>query len=158
MNQKQISSLTLEDLGSHVWQFVNNDETIVEPVPSVPVDSLDGRVVAVPVVLANGLRVPALVGNLDLARPHLIEHYLTLSLLLDGKWFTLARYHDIDAEKNGPRRLAALLGLPIDAIFPIRYDVREYVTRSSPVLAGTVPAIPSKPLSRSELIALAAQS
>ena len=82
--------------------------------------------VGVRVRLANGEEVWGLIGNVDASNPRLTQHVLTLSTFHGGRWFTMARYHDIGAEKNGPNVLARFLGLPVDNVFPIAYDIRRF--------------------------------
>jgi len=84
-----------------VWEFVSNDEpaeTDVHPVVQVPTDSLENRIVGAEVELANGSRVWALLGNIDVKDSRRTRHFLTLSLFVRDEWFHLARYHDVDCE------------------------------------------------------------
>ena len=51
-----------------VWEFVSNDEpdeTYVYPLAERPTKSLENRIVGAEVELANGSRVWALLGNID---------------------------------------------------------------------------------------------
>jgi len=156
---KPIASLDVADLQAHaVWQYANVDEaneTLVRPVRRLPVARLSGRVVGTEVRLANGAYVWALLGNIDENNARLSERFLTLSVLREGQWFALARYHDFDYTENGPNGLARFLGLPIDQVFPIAYDIRKYVDGDPAALAGVIPEEPRERLSRAELIALA---
>lgn len=106
-------------------------------------------------LLANGNRVWALIGNLDTKNARMNEHFLTLSVVHNGKWFDLARYHDHDYVDHGPDALAHFLGLSIDDVFPISYDVRRYAKGEAEALAGTVQKKPRVRLSRAEIIAMA---
>jgi len=114
---KRIEELTCPDLeGFPVWEFVNNDElgeTVVRPVKNTPVKTLIGRVVGTQVRLARGASVWATIGNVDASNPRLTQHLLTLSVFRDGRWFTMARYHDFDADERGPEALATFLGLRV---------------------------------------------
>jgi len=56
-----------------------------------------------------------------------------------GKWFDLARF----------------LGLAVDEIFPISFDLRPYVEGDPAVLQGSVLREPRERLSRDEIIAMA---
>jgi hypothetical protein len=109
---KTIESLHIADLEANpVWQFGNNDasgEMLVRPVKGIPVESLDGRLVGTKIRLANGDEAWALVGNVDAQRPMHNEHFLTLSVEHDGKWFNLARYHDVDFANRGPVALSKI--------------------------------------------------
>jgi hypothetical protein len=157
---RPVEALTPTDLARFpVWEFVNDDsqadETYVRPLSELPVDSLDGRIVATEVTLRNGKRFLALVGNADVASPRLTRHFLTFSLYIDDAWFHLARYHDFDVEERGAVALARRLGMPLSDVFPITYDLSQIAIGDPGVVRGTVLAEPSERLSRSELIALA---
>jgi hypothetical protein len=155
---KPVDALTVADLKAHpVWQFTGSDEpdeVHVRPLKRVPVGKFDGKLIGVEVTLANGQKAWAIVGNIDPARPRLTEHCLTISVERDGKWFHLARYHDFDAAVRGPKALAAFLQLPIDAVFPIAYDVQRFGKGNPAVLLGHIPKRPREPLTRSEIIDL----
>src|SRR5262249_37701259 len=120
---KTVDSLSIEDLRRHpVWQYATReraDETSVRPIKRLPASNLTGKVVGVPVVLANGRKVWALIGNVDATNPRLTTHFLTLSVERDGRWFHVARYHDFDYEERAPEKLAAFLGLAVNEVFPI---------------------------------------
>jgi hypothetical protein len=155
---KSIEDLTAEDLDRHpIWAFVNDDtnELLVQPVTNIPVGDLTGRVVGAHVRLACGRRVRAVLGNVDLSNPRLTQHFLTLSLECDGRWFHLARYHDPDRDRHGPDALARFLGLGLSEVFPIEYDVRPHADGTPGAAFGTISAEPSEKLSRAEIIALA---
>ena len=111
---------------------------------------------ASPIRLANGTVLTGVLGNLELDDPHSTQHFLTLSVFRpDGAQFDLARYHDVDASEHGPAALAAFLGLPLEAVFPITYDVSSIVASPPDALRGTIPAEPRERLTKPQLIALA---
>lgn len=158
-NVKPVDSLTVADLRAfHVWQYTSRegaDETYVRPVKRTPVASLTGKVVGTQVTLANGERIWALIGNVDPKNPRMTEHFLTLSAERSGRWFTLARYHDFDFAESGPEALARFLGLAVDDVFPISYDIRSDAKGDEAALLGQVRKEPRERLSRSEIIAMA---
>ena len=156
---KNVEALTVADLKSFpVWEFVNDDEkgeTAVRPVRRTPVSTLDGRLVGSMVRLANDAEVWALIGNVDASDPRSTQHFLTLTVFRDGRWFDLARYHDVDAHRRGPQALAEFLGLPIDQVFPISYDLSRLSKGDPAALIGTIEKEPRERLTRDQLIALA---
>ena len=157
---RPVDSLTAEDFAkSPVWRFTGSDtpdETYMTPVRRLPARRLDGCIVASPIRLANGTVLTGVLGNLDSANPRLTEHFLTLSVFRpDGAQFYLARYHDFDAAERGPDALAAFLGLSLNAVFPITYDVSSIVAGPPESLHGTITAEPRERLTRAEVIALA---
>ena len=160
---KAVHELLPSDLASHrVWEFADDvetelpDETYMRPVEELPVDSLSGRLASAHLTLANGHRLPALLGNIDLADPVSTEHFLTITVFHpSGERFVLARYHDVDYERHGPAALAAFLGLPVEAVFPIRYDVSDIALGHADCLSRIVPSVPASRFSQDALIELA---
>jgi hypothetical protein len=157
---KDISHLTPADLREHpVWRFTGSDqpsETSVRPLKKLPVKSLTGSLVGCEIRLACGKKVMALLGNLDVEKARLTEHFLTLSVYRDdGKVFDMARYHDVDARERGPDALAAFLKMKKDEVFPIVWDARHLVAGAPSALCGVIEASPKEQLTRAEIIALA---
>ena len=156
---KEVGSLTIEDLESHpVWKFARHrsiGETAVQPVRRIPVADLEGKLVGTKVLLRNGESVWSLIGNITLADARFTQHFLTLSLVRDGKWFHMARYHDPHYREYGPTDLARFLELSVTEVFPISYDIRPYVIGNYAVLTGEIPKEPKEKLTRSEVVALA---
>jgi hypothetical protein len=155
----RVDRLTAGDLDEHpVWQYVNDDrhgETMVRPVKRTPVATLTGKLVGTQVRLANGSSVWALLGNVDNRNPRMTEHFVTISLERNGKWFTLSRYHDFDYAKKGPDALARFLGLHLQEVFPISYDLTTYARGHPDALVGKILKEPRERLTRAEIIALA---
>jgi hypothetical protein len=153
-NIKPVESLTVDDFEAHpVWEYLNDDEfgeTLMRPVEKLPVETLDNRLVGTQVRLANGLEVWGLLGNFDVKHPRGTQHFLTLSIERGGKWFYLARYHDIGFPAEGPEALARFLGLSVDDVFPITVDVRRYVQGDPKALTAIVLKEPREKLTREE--------
>lgn len=156
---KTAESLTIRDLETHpVWEYVNEDaagETAVRSVRSLPARTLDGRLAGTRVRLVNGTSLWALIGNVDVRDARLTEHFLTLSLLWHGRWLTLARYHDFDYADRGPEALASSLGLDVDEVFPITYDLTGIAEGDPTAITGAIPKEPRERLTKAEIIALA---
>jgi hypothetical protein len=157
---KDVQELTAADLEAWpVWEFTNEheatSETIVRPVTRLPVTSMAGRLVGTRVRLASGREIRAELSNIDLKDPRQTEQFLSLSVLREGKWFTMARYHDIESDRRGPGALAAVLGMNIDDVFPISYDISKFCIGNPAVLAGVIRKEPREKLSREEIIRLA---
>jgi hypothetical protein len=156
---KPLESLTVADLAANpVWQYTNRDgagETFVRAVKKIPLKNLTGKVIGTQVRFANGSQAWALIGNIDVGNPRLTEHFLTLSIERDGSWFALARYHDDDFAERYPEALSQFLGLQVDEVFPISFDVRGYAQGDPAALAGSVRKEPRERLSRADIIAMA---
>ena len=104
--------------------------------------------------LASGSLVWALIGNFDVTIPRATQHFLTLSIERSGKWFHLARYHDVGFAAHGPEALAWFLGLRIDDVFPISVDVRRYVRGDPKALTPIALKEPQERLTDAELKAM----
>ena len=153
----QIEKLRVEDVKQHpIWQVSESrtGQVVVKPVKRLPVDHLDGRLVATQVVLANGDKVWALLGNVDLANARSTEQFLTLSVFNTQTQFNLARYHDAWYGREGPAQLAQFLGLAESDIFPISYDLTNLGDGDPAALIGTIPREPRDRLTRDELMGL----
>jgi hypothetical protein len=94
-------------------------------------------------------------GNIDTSNPRLTEHFLTISIEFNGKWFHLARYHDYDFADRSPAKLATFLGKEVDSVFPISYDIRSFAEGEPYALTGTIEKEPQERLTRAEIIAMA---
>src|SRR5687767_1136397 len=106
---RQADKLKVGDLKKYpVWEFENNDEDEmqVRAILRLPAKSLSCRLIGSQVTLANGDKIFGLFGNVDNKNAKINQHFLTLSLDIRGKWFHLARYHDVYYKKHGPVALA----------------------------------------------------
>jgi hypothetical protein len=161
--RKPVDELLAEDFDAFpIWEFATDeedvpgrDETWVRPVKTARLRDLSGKLIGTYVTLANGARLRAMLGNVDVTNPRSTQHFLALSVESAGIWFHLARYHDVDYDARGPGALAAFLGLEVGDVFPIAYDLREFAKDSLAGVSGSVVAEPREKLSSSELIALA---
>jgi len=156
---KPVDALTVEDLRQHsIWQYVHGrlgGEITVRPFKARPLSNLTGKLVGTEVSLANGASVWALIGNVDAANLRVTTHFIAISLEREGRWFHLARYHDFDVAERGPQQLAAFLGLRVEDVFPIAYDLLAYAKGDPRALKGSVPVKPDEVLTRDQIIALA---
>jgi hypothetical protein len=156
---RPVTKLRPADLKVHpIWRFVADDdpdETYVMPAAASRVRRLLGAIVGTEVTLADGSRRWALFSNVDTENPDFTEHFISVSLFVEGRWFHLARYHDFDATRRGPRTLAAALRRTIAEVFPISYDLRSYVRNAPPWLKGALHRSPRQRLTRAQVIALA---
>lgn len=159
-NAKSVDALRAEDFQtSPVWRFspggeVDGDETFVLPVKRTPVSDLGGKIVGTQVVLANGLSVWAMIGNVKANNSRMTEHFLSLSLEREGHWFHVARYFDFYFEARCPEEAARFLGMHVDDVFPVVYDIRKWVKGDAAALAGKVLKDPPERLELEELMAL----
>lgn len=156
---KRVTALSAADLAARpVWKYSREDdegEPMVRPVARLPVSTLAGKLVGTKVRLGDGTEVWALIGNIDTHNGRLNEHFVTVSIERDGRWFHLARYHDYDYLERGPEQLAAFLSTRVDAVFPIAYDVRPYALGDAAALAGVITKEPAERLTRAQIVALA---
>jgi hypothetical protein len=159
MTKLSIESITTDEIKeTPVWRFASmtrSDETELIPVRKLPCKNLDGRLVGSQVTLADGSTVWSFLGNIDTSNPKLTEHFLTISIERNGKWFHLARYHDFDFTDRSPVKLAAFLGKDVDSVFPIRYDIQPFAEGEPDALTGIIEKEPQERLTRAQIIAMA---
>jgi hypothetical protein len=142
-----------------VWQYSLRDsrdpsDPLLVPVNRIPSRNPLGKLFAVELALRGGQRVWGLVGGVNARDARLTQHMATLALHRNSKWFLLARYHDPDYSTRGPAQLADFLGIPVEDVFPIAFDVAHLVEGSPEALRGTVERDPVGRLDEAGLIDL----
>lgn len=155
--QKSANELTVDDLSRFpVWDYFEDGagKVVASPVAKIPVDSLQNRLLGCQVSLNNGLQVWAQLSNIDLKNQKATSQFLLLNIQAAGRWFCLARYFDVDYVRRGPTALAQFLGMPVEEVFPISYDIAPFVVGAQIMTAGQIPREPPVRLSQDELIAL----
>ena len=93
---KPIASLQISDLEKHpLWQFAIDDEagdTAVQSLKRLPVSTLAGKIVGRHgPVCQRRISGGGTVCNLDARNPEMNEHFLTLSIERNRRWFHLQR-------------------------------------------------------------------
>ena len=146
-----------------VWEYVpetdTTDETYVAPVDSLPVSTLTNRVAAIETRRADGAGLITVLSGVELKNPRLTRLALSPSFLLPGEgWFHLARHFDSNYAEAGPVALAKALGAPIEAVFPISYDLRRLAIGEPSVLCGSIPSEPKERVTLKELLRLVLDS
>ena len=141
-----------------VWEFCNEDEsgeTLLMPAKKLPITSSENRLVGCELRLRDGSTIFGYLGNLDLTKAFRNQHFLTLSIFMNGTTEHLARYHDLDFSDRGPAALAQKIGKNLEDIFPMTYDLSACATGSDDCIRGSIQKEPKERLSRSEIIMLA---
>jgi hypothetical protein len=156
---KPIDKLTAIDFENHaVWRFTNSDEpdeTYVKRVRRFPIKESRGCVFGTTVILSSGKEVVAMIGNLRARDSLMNEHFLGVSIFRDdGKLFHLARYHDYDYARSGPKALAKFLRMPIEHVFPFSFTIPRTILGTRSHFHSTIESEPKNKLTRSERIAL----
>lgn len=160
--KKQLRDLTSFDFEAYpVWKNDLSDEAsdgelAYVPVENLPVESLKGKIIGVPVKLANGTELWARLSGIRLIDARYTEHHLSMRIEKAGKWFALQRYYDPGYHRANPDALAKFLGMNVDDVFPITYDIRPYVVAGSPAATGVVFKEPRERLSKEDLRVLRA--
>ncbi len=161
LKSKPAEFLTASDLSQYpVWEFVNDcsadSDTLVCPFLRLPTNDLNNKLVGTEVRLANDNLIWAILENIVVQSPRETRHFLLITFLKDsGARFSMSRYHDPDYEAFGPPALAHFLGLPIDDVFPISYDVSRFADGDPDALTAEIQKKPTETLSEFELIAMA---
>lgn len=152
---KPVNELTLANLKRYpVWKFdfsnegkYGRDETWAKPVKKLPVTDLSNCIIGTPVKFANGVKVFAQLGNIDLQHPRKTQQFLVIDLhIADDDWFSLARYFDVDFTRREPEALARYIDIPLGDIFPITYDISKLARGIEAVIKGTIPLEPAEKL------------
>jgi hypothetical protein len=154
---RQLIVLKEEDLKTTlVWlgSTSDRDETGIRPATRSSLKNIEGKIVACTFRLKNGIEFVGVMFNLT-DDVDLNAHLANAALLIDGRWFFLARYHDAELETHGPAALAARVKQPIGNVFPIAYEVLHQFNPPSPAQRGELLAKPKKKLTRVQIIALA---
>jgi hypothetical protein len=81
------------------------------------------------------------------------EQFLSASVEKDGKWLHLGRYFDPPSVRFNPEKVAEFLGMKVDDVFPISYDLRPHVIGNAPPVFGTIVKDPQR-LTKEERSAL----
>lgn len=126
-----------------VWEFAIDeeetlDETAIRPVLKLPVSQGEGILFCTQVRLASGEAQWAVLGNLDPQNAKQTARYLTISFLKGETRFHLARPMDFHFETHGPRALCDFLGMTLEDVFPIRYDVHSVCQGNPAAVAGEI--------------------
>jgi len=156
---KIIDRLGIKDFSKHpVWEYEDRDvgnrsDRRVRTVENLPAKSLTGCLVGTQVRLKNGTTRWAVLSNIALTNPKKTKHFLAVWIENHGKWFELARYFDVDYKRRGPQQLAAFLGLSVEEIFPMSYDITGIAQGDAATLQGQVED-PKERLTEDEIIAL----
>lgn len=142
-----------------VWQFEDDHATEssdrrVQPVIEMPVKGLTGCLVGTRIRLSNGELKWAVLGNITARNINKTKQFMSIWMENAGTWFEMARYFDVDFKRRGPEQLAIFLGLPVDQVFPMYYDITSVALGDLSVLKGYIEADPKDKLSEDELIAL----
>jgi hypothetical protein len=141
MNPKSPSELRIEDVRAYpVWQYCvadNEDGIGLLPVTEKgPLQSLDERIVATQVCLANGTFIWGVLFGLDSYASTFSENDTGLVLFLDDSRAELGRAWERHLPGKSREELAAHLGLPTEDVFPITFDVSSAVLGNSSALSG----------------------
>jgi hypothetical protein len=151
-----LDELTPEIMSAYpVWYMDRRGGFSVESVTHRPVTDLACRIACVQVRLTNGFLIWANLANIDLEDRRRTDAFLSLSAYHRGKWFTLARHFDFEFATNGPDAFASFLGLPVEAVFPIVWDISAFCRGA--VVSGTIASEPAERLSFEEAARLAAK-
>lgn len=153
---KEPEDMRPEDFQAYpVWEFAldmedeYDSDTMMRPVLDLPVENLRNRVAGTEVRLANGQLVWAMLGSVDNYHALSTSQFIALSAYND-KWIHLERYFDGMYDTGGPASFAKSLGLKIEEVFPIAYDLRSLCSGDPECLAGTIDREPRQRLSDDE--------
>jgi hypothetical protein len=140
MTLKFSNKLTIQDLKAFpVWEFTAkhehirpDGELVVIPVTNLPVSSLEGRFVGTEVRLANGcFLMAALLGiRLEKATP--------ISAAVFYRGDEMFMFRRSAPSVSGPQQLAQFLGLRLEDVFPISYDISQVAIGDAGAIKGEI--------------------
>jgi hypothetical protein len=160
---RPLNSLQPDDVKKNrLWEFVpsKDGELWVKSIASRKTKKFSGRLVSCQVTFANDSRHWALIEGIDIDTPEFSRHNREIRLFVEGcGWFHLAQYFDNEEIKKyrGESVLSEMMGLSVDEIFPIEFDVRELSSVDSSCLSGTFEVNPGWGLSKADVMALLVQ-
>jgi len=150
---KEVSALTPLDLRQYpVWEYVFDldrvpecdqdmpTDTSVTPVKELPVDDTGNCVIGTKVKLNNGTQEWAMLSGLTLPSPDGRTGTVFVHLF-DQKRAEWADFPPRDYpvyRADAPREVSALLGLAMEDVFPLSYDIRGLVAGPEQMLQGTI--------------------
>jgi hypothetical protein len=155
--KKLFHDITFEEFKKHpIWTFLQMDDESGDwwmlAEDKFPLKAPVFTYICIPVRLANGKEVWAKIQNIDFNNAAITEEFLCIELEKDGRWHHLTEYNLND---KGPDNLAKFLGMSVDDVFPITYDLRPYVAGDEYPVVGKIyktPRIRRTDEERSELL------
>jgi hypothetical protein len=137
---KAVTEISTTDLAEHpIWEYcdsTNEDGYALVPLTDLPVDSLDQRIVGTRVTLGNGTMLWAVLSGGDLSLPTFVEEDSGLILYVDDERVSLGSAWERELPGYGAGDLCRKLGLTMEEVFPITFDVSHLVTGDRPALRG----------------------
>lgn len=156
---KPMDKISIDELRKYgVWEYdldernysSDQDETWVYAVQKLPVDTLENRIVAVDVTLANGRIITATLENIIVNDPVATKEFLAATFWINEKWVFLLRYFDVAYSIFGPKALCKELGMSIDEVFPIKYDITNLAIGAKDALKNVITSEPERILTDKE--------
>lgn len=157
MRLRNYDNLTIKDFKKYpVWEFTHTttggDEMDVAPIKQVPVSSAENRVFGTEVKLKSGKNCWAVIGGIAPNDPSSTREFMSCRFWHKSRWFPLARPFDVAYDSYGPASLAQFLGMNLDAVFPITYDLRSLIIGNQDALLGVISAEAKSRLSTRQLV------
>jgi Zn-dependent protease len=145
---KRLHELTPEDFRAYpVWEYgpevegeSGDRETWVWSVEQHPVTDLSSRFIGTTVTLNNGMQLPACLGNVALQDEEATQALLALNVWHQNEWVGLRCDNDTGEPQSGEESFARQLGLTMDEVFPMHYDIAAHASGLKSVVRGTIEA------------------
>jgi hypothetical protein len=141
MSLKFSNNLTIQDFKEFpIWEFTNKHESVsrdgelvVMPVTDFPVTTLEGRFIGTEVKLANGNLVWAVLLGINLAKAKPVSS----AIFYRGAETYMLRC--LAPGVSGPEQLAQFLGLRVEDVFPICFDISRLAIGAADAVKGELP-------------------
>ena len=116
------------------------DETWVKPVTHLPVDSLANRLVGTTLSLANRQRFFGVLSNISVRHVRATRQFIGVEIFHERKSYALQRAQSPMIPYLNAAGLADALGLRIEQVFPISYDLSGIAVGDAEIIKGSIEA------------------
>ena len=132
------------------WDLEVDDDAALFPIQDYPVSYLEGRIIGVPCYLNNGAIINCVLSAIEIGSPHKTDQFLSLTAMVNETKIQLQRYFDVGASEDPGKVFADNIGIPVDDVFPIKWDVQKYVTKGTRGRSGTITRFPAMRLNEQQ--------
>jgi hypothetical protein len=155
MMKKIMSELRINDFMKYpVWEWDLRSDTdcTIKSIDKYPVSEMSNRIVGTYCKTNSNDEIFCVISNIDLEDPKATDLFITISVMEEDREFYLARYFDVDYDRNGPESLSKWLNKKMEDIFPISWDISKIVSGKSIVKRGIINSIIKNKLTEEEIM------
>jgi hypothetical protein len=155
--------LTADDFKAHaVWREISLEPGArgwkMKPVAKRPLADPSKCWIGSTCWFANGDKHFLVLSFINNHNALLNRHVTTLMAFTLTGQLRLCRYFGPEVRERGAAPFASAFGLPVPAVFPVKYDLRGIVSGDGAALCGQIEEPPDPPLSQREVMKLIVSS